>query len=146
MRRLAHGVAAVVLIASIGHGRKVLSLGSGATQAMQKASHQETPKSSGRIHGKKFQVGTASWYGQQYNGKTTASGETFDMYGFTAAHPTLPFGTCVRVTNLQNGRVVIVRINDRGPLPRGRIIDLSYRAASFLNFENKGVQRVRLEF
>ena len=68
------------------------------------------------------------------------------MNAFTAAHPTLPLGTRVRVTNLQNGRVVIVRINDRGPQPRGRIIDLSYRAASFLDFEEKGVQRVRLEF
>jgi rare lipoprotein A len=68
------------------------------------------------------------------------------MYGFTAAHPTLPLGTRVRVTNLQNGRVVIVRINDRGALPRGRIIDLSYRAASFPDFENNGVQRIRLEF
>jgi rare lipoprotein A len=144
--RLLAAVATVVLIVCIGGGDKLLSLGSGTAQTMQRASRRDTPKSSGRIRGKTFQVGTASWYGRPYNGKTTASGEPFDMYGLTAAHPTLPFGTRVRVTNLQNGRVVIVRINDRGPLPRGRIIDISYRAACFLNLENKGVQRVQLEF
>jgi len=145
MRRLTE-LAAILLIVCMGDGQQLLSLGSGATQVKQKASYQEKATSSGRVRGKTFRVGTASWYGKQYNRKTTASGEPFDMNAFTAAHPTLPFGTCVRVINLQNGRVVIVRINDRGPLPRGRIIDLSYRAASFLDFEKKGVQRVRLEF
>jgi rare lipoprotein A len=145
MRR-STGLAAIVLIVCMGDGQKLLSLGPGATQSTQKASYQETTASSGRIRGKTFQVGTASWYGKQYDRKTTASGEPFDMNAFTAAHPTLPLGTRVLVTNLQNGRDVIVRINDRGPLPRGRIIDLSYRAASFLDFDKKGVQRVRLEF
>jgi len=146
MRRLAELAVTVLIVCMGGDGQKLLSLGSGATQDTQKASYQEKATSSGRIRGKTFQVGTASWYGKQYDRKTTASGEPFDMNAFTAAHPTLPLGTWVRVTNLQNGKAVIVRINDRGPLPRGRIIDLSYRAANFLDFEKKGVQRVRIEF
>ena len=91
-------------------------------------------------------MGAASWYGEQYAGRTTASGEPFDMYDFTAAHPTLPFGTYVRVTNLHNRRVVIVGVNDRGPVVNGRIIDISYNAARVLDLENNGVQSVRLDF
>lgn len=92
------------------------------------------------------QVGAASWYGEQDHGKITASGEPFDMYDFTAAHPTLPLGTFVRVTNLNNGRTVMVRVNDRGPFVRGRIIDVSYNAARILDFLKDGVQRVLLDF
>jgi rare lipoprotein A len=90
-------------------------------------------------------VGTASWYGEDFVGKPTASGEPYDMYRLTAAHPTLPLGTLVRVTNLRNRHSVIVRINDRGPVVPGRIIDVSYSAARVLNFELKGIQRVRLD-
>ncbi len=90
-------------------------------------------------------VGRASWYGEPYHGRRTASGQIFDMYAFTAAHPPRPFGTRVRVTNLSNGRSVIVVINDRGPFVRRRIIDLSRRAARQLGFERKGTAPVRVE-
>jgi rare lipoprotein A len=90
-------------------------------------------------------VGTASWYGDYFEGKPTASGEPFNMYDLTAAHPTLPLGTLVRVTNLRNHRAVVVRINDRGPVVPGRIIDVSYSAAKVLKFQSRGIQRVRLD-
>src|SRR6266700_1890304 len=79
-----------------------------------------------------YQVGTASWYGDYFQGRTTASGEPYDMYDLTAAHPSLPLGTRIRVTNLRNGRAVILRVNDRGPVVDGRIIDVSYGAAQIL--------------
>lgn len=78
------------------------------------------------------QTGNASWYGEKYHGHKTFSGEPYDMYAMTAAHPTLPIPTDVRVTNTENGRVVIVRINDRGPFNTDRVIDLSYAAAEQL--------------
>lgn len=90
-------------------------------------------------------VGRASWYGAKFHGKSTASGEPFDMKELTAAHRTLPFGTRVRVTNEANGRSVIVRINDRGPFGGRRIIDLSRRAAEIIGIKAKGVARVLLE-
>ena len=92
-----------------------------------------------------YQVGTASWYGEDFVGKPTASGEPYDMYDLTAAHPTLPLGTLVRVTNLENRRSVVVRINDRGPIVPGRIIDVSYIAAQVLKFRKRGIQQVRLD-
>ncbi|HWR14586.1 MAG TPA: septal ring lytic transglycosylase RlpA family protein [Terriglobales bacterium] len=94
---------------------------------------------------KPFQVGKASWYGKSFHGKTTASGEPYDMFQFTAAHRQLPLGTLVKVTNLQNGRSVVVRVNDRGPVPRSRIIDLSYGAARMLGIPGKGIEPVRLD-
>lgn len=90
-------------------------------------------------------VGLASWYGREFDGRRTASGERFDMNRLTAAHRTLPFNTRVRVTNLENGRSVEVRINDRGPFVEGRIIDLSYRAARKIGMVKPGLARVRLE-
>src|SRR5258706_11829393 len=81
---------------------------------------------------KPYQVGRASWYGKQFHGRTTASGEPYDMFQFTAAHRQLPLGTWVKVTNMHNGRWVMVRVNDRGPVPESRIIDLSYGAAEML--------------
>ena len=90
-------------------------------------------------------VGQASWYGADFQGKLTASGEPFDMTELTAAHPTLPFGTQVRVINPKNGRSVVVRINDRGPYAGQRIIDLSRKAAELLGIKARGVGRVRLE-
>jgi peptidoglycan lytic transglycosylase len=92
-----------------------------------------------------YQVGTASWYGKQFNGKTTASGEPYDMFQFTAAHRQLPLGTLVKVTNLDNGRSVVVRVNDRGPVPRTRIIDLSYGAARMIGLPGHGIEPVSLE-
>lgn len=89
--------------------------------------------------------GQASWYGAQHQGKPTASGERFDQNALTAAHRQLPFGTRVRVTHLSSGRQVIVRINDRGPFSKGRIIDLSRRAAEQLGMLRQGVAPVRIE-
>ena len=89
--------------------------------------------------------GIASWYGGVFNGRLTASGERFDMYAMTACHPTLPFGSVVRVVNLTNKRSVVVRITDRGDLYDGRIIDLSYGAAEKLAMTKSGLASVRLE-
>src|SRR4051812_41761116 len=91
------------------------------------------------------QGGIASYYADAYHGRTTASGETFDMYELTAAHRTLPFGTLVRVTDLDNGRSVTVRINDRGPFIDGRVIDLSLAAAEQLDMVEAGIVPVKLE-
>ena len=90
-------------------------------------------------------VGEGSWYGEKYHGSETASGEPYNMYAYTAAHRTLPFNTMVKVTNLQNNRSVIVRINDRGPFVGGRIIDLSYMAAKELDYLNDGIAELKLE-
>ena len=94
---------------------------------------------------RKFQVGKASWYGRMFQHKTTASGEPYDMHDFTAAHRTLPMGSWVKVTNLKNDRSVMVRINDRGPVMRSRILDLSYGAAMMLGVGNRGIAKVRLD-
>lgn len=91
------------------------------------------------------ETGTASYYGSRHHGKRTASGEPFDQHGLTAAHRSLPFGTRVRVTNLKNERSVVVRINDRGPHTRGRLIDLSKAAAQKLDMVRSGTARVRVQ-
>lgn len=90
-------------------------------------------------------VGTASWYGRQYHGRRTASGQVFDMHGHTAAHPTLPFGTRLLVTNLRNGRGVVLTVNDRGPFAKGRIVDVTHHAAAELDFLRRGTARVRVQ-
>ena len=90
------------------------------------------------------QSGEASWYGPKFHGRRTANGEVFDMYEISAAHRTLPFGTRVRVENLQNGRSLVVRINDRGPFIDGRILDLSYAAAQEIGMVEAGVVPVLL--
>jgi rare lipoprotein A (peptidoglycan hydrolase) len=92
-----------------------------------------------------IQFGIASWYGKTFHGRITTSGEKYDMYKLTAAHRTLPFGTLVRVTNIKNGKTVVVRINDRGPWKPGRVIDLSYAAAQKIEMVNDGVARVRVD-
>ncbi len=89
--------------------------------------------------------GLASWYGKKFQGKKTASGEKFNMRKLTAAHRTLPFGTRVKVTRIENGKSVVVKINDRGPFVEGRIIDLSKAAAKKLDMINTGVARVRIK-
>jgi rare lipoprotein A len=91
-------------------------------------------------------TGIASWYGQDYQGKPTANGEVFDRNAITGAHPTLPMPVNVRVTNLQNGLSIVVRVNDRGPYVNGRIIDLSEHAADLLGFHQQGLARVRVTF
>lgn len=90
------------------------------------------------------ETGSASWYGPNFHGKKTASGDTYNQYEHTAAHKTLPFGTRVKVENLDNNTSTIVVINDRGPFAHGRIIDLSYSAANDLNIVKKGVANVKL--
>ena len=91
------------------------------------------------------QSGIASWYGRKFHGERTSSGELYDMYGMTAAHPTLPIPSYVRVSNQQNGRSVIVRVNDRGPFHAGRVIDLSFAAAFKLGYAISGSTTVQLE-
>ncbi|MGH1471738.1 MAG: septal ring lytic transglycosylase RlpA family protein [Cellvibrionaceae bacterium] len=91
------------------------------------------------------QKGRASWYGTKFHGRKTSNGEVYDMYGMTAAHKTLPIPTFVRVKNLDNGKEVIVRVNDRGPFHGGRIIDLTYAAAKKLGFQSKGTAPVVVE-
>ena len=91
------------------------------------------------------QIGLASWYGKSHQGRKTANGERFDRFEMTAAHRSLPFNTLVRVTALASGREVTVRITDRGPHVRGRIIDLSEQAAGELGIRDGGVARVRIE-
>ncbi len=97
------------------------------------------------LRGETMFYGKASFYGPQFHGKKTASGEVFNMYDLTAAHKTLPFGTRCRVTNLKNGKTVIVRINDRGPFVPGRIMDLSYGAAKALDAVADGIIEVKVE-
>lgn len=92
-----------------------------------------------------LQKGKASYYGTKFDGKTTANGEIFDMNKFTAAHPKLPFNTMVRVTNVQNNKSVVVRINDRGPFSKYRIIDLSKAAAEQIGMIEKGIVTVTIE-
>ncbi|GIW28031.1 MAG: hypothetical protein KatS3mg070_1394 [Meiothermus sp.] len=92
-----------------------------------------------------YQQGLASWYGARFHGRRTANGERFNKHYLTAAHRSLPFNTRVRVTNLKNGKSVVVRINDRGPYIRGRIIDLSFAAAQMLGMHPHGVVMVKLE-
>jgi rare lipoprotein A len=92
-----------------------------------------------------YETGIASWYGQEFQGSTTASGEVYDLNGLNAAHPTLPFGTTVRVTNLKNRKNILLRINDRGPHIGGRLIDVSWAAAKHLGFVHSGLTRVRVE-
>lgn len=92
------------------------------------------------------ETGIASWYGDDFHGKSTANGEAFDMETMTAAHRTLPMPTLVRVTNLENGRSVQLRVNDRGPFKPGRIIDVSSKAADLLGFRNNGIAKVRVQY
>jgi rare lipoprotein A len=89
--------------------------------------------------------GKASYYGEGFHGKKTASGETFNMYALTAAHRSFPFGTICKVTNQSNGKSVVVRINDRGPFVQGRILDLSYKAADVIGGLRQGIMNVRIE-
>ena len=93
----------------------------------------------------KTQIGIASYYGKKFHKKRTANGEIFNMYKVSAAHKSYPLGTKVRVTNLENGKSIKLVINDRGPFVRGRIIDLSYKAARKLDFVNQGTVKVRID-
>lgn len=104
-----------------------------------------TPKAGGAVASGHSESGQASYYGNEFHGRKTANGERFDQGQLTAAHRTLPFGTRVKVTNTQNGKSVIVRVNDRGPFVKGRVIDLSISAFKSLASLNAGVVPVRLQ-
>lgn len=127
------------------------------------AKQEAVPKGGGRYHvgkpytvkGKTYRpkedqnyakVGHASWYGRAFHGRQTANGEIYDMGELTAAHPTLPLPSYVRVTNLSNDRSLVVRVNDRGPFKRGRIIDVSSAAADMLDFKHAGTAKVKVEY
>src|SRR5271170_3310096 len=141
--RIAHGLMIAVLVVGLGaaQGPNNSEASSAPNRAVQ--AKPEIRNQTGK--NPPYQIGTASWYGDYFVGKPTASGEDFDKYDMTAAHPTLPLGSYVRVTNLRNGRAVVVKVNDRGPIVEGRIIDLSFGAAQALQFQKRGLQRVRLD-
>ena len=147
-RVLTQMVAALAVLTTMGaaHGPNTMENRStpNAPAAQVASANPKTPIAK-KPTGKPYEVGPASWYGKLFHGKQTASGEPYNMYEMTAAHPDLPLGTRVKVTNLRTGRFVVVRVNDRGPLVPGRIIDLSYGAAQSLGFTAKGVQQVRLD-
>lgn len=115
------------------------------SKTTKKTKKQSPPKLSSKFRVGQSFVGIASYYADDFHGKQTANGETFDMYGITAAHKTLPFNTVVRVTNLNNEMSVLVRINDRGPFIPGRVLDLSYGAAKKLGMVAAGTGKVRIE-
>jgi rare lipoprotein A len=154
-RRLAEGLAVLLSIATLGAGAASGPSSLEAAKVTQPPvinntagghNHSQSNNPKSKVAPTRgYQVGTASWYGEQFQGKQTASGEPFDMRDFTAAHPSLPLGTFVKVTNLRNGKAVVVRINDRGPVVDDRIIDVSYSAARALGFHERGVQKVRLD-
>jgi rare lipoprotein A len=144
-RRLAEGLVVLLVIASLGAGAASGPSSLEAAKVTSPLANASGRKAHTGPNSKGYQVGTASWYGTEFQGKQTASGEPFDMLDFTAAHPSLPLGTMVKVTNLRNGKQVVVRVNDRGPVVDGRIIDLSYNAARALGFKERGVQKVRLD-
>lgn len=126
------GVAAVTLIFTLG-----ASAASDTSAADAKAkTHTTKPR-------RWFEVGTASWYGRHFQGRKTAMGETYDMNGLTCAHRSLPLGSWIRVTNLRNRKSIFVRVNDRGPVPESRIVDLSYGAARAVGLS--GLGKVKLE-
>lgn len=150
---LAHALVILLSISSLGaESRLNNSESKQATNSVKQkqatrvrpATH--TPATTKRGTGNRaYQIGRASWYGKPFHGRKTASGERYDMFQFTAAHKQLPLGTYVKVTNLTNGRWVVVKVNDRGPVPQSRIIDLSYGAAQILHMRASGIQRVRLD-
>src|SRR6202020_600958 len=127
-RRLAHGLALAFFIASLGaaEGPNI----SEATPAPSSSSQARTEVRKQAGKPKPYQIGTASWYGEDFDGKPTATGAPYDMYDMTAAHLTLPLGSYVRVTTSRNGKAVLVRVKDWGPIVPGRIIDLFYAAAT----------------
>ncbi|MFP5228241.1 MAG: septal ring lytic transglycosylase RlpA family protein [Acidobacteriota bacterium] len=120
-----------------------LLLGVAGAQAASPAEHFN-PKTVVSHH-RWYQLGVASWYGKFFEGRTTASGEPFDPSQLTCAHRTLPLGSVLRVTNLRNHKSVVVTVNDRGPVPEDRVIDLSKAAANALGFTDQGLAPVKVE-
>jgi rare lipoprotein A len=117
-------------------------------EVLKEESKEEKPAPVEKIEKREtrgVQYGTASWYGSDFHGKPTSSGEIYDMYQLTCAHNTLPLGTTVMVTNMENGKSLELKVNDRGPFVKGRIIDLSYAAAKILGMWEKGTAYVKVE-
>ncbi|MDH5557248.1 MAG: septal ring lytic transglycosylase RlpA family protein [Alphaproteobacteria bacterium] len=151
-------LSATLALAACGGGGNPRQAASGAPTGQAKAPPADIPYKLGKpytVAGVRYvprddrsydRTGMASWYGKDFHGKPAATGRPYNMYEMTAAHTTLPTGTQVRVTNLENGRSVIVVIADRGPFSKKRIIDLSYAAANHLGFVNQGTAKVRVTY
>ena len=140
MRKIASLVTSILCIYFIIHcSNSPRYTGNSGSSYKPKKNLKSTPKSNNRFKG------ISSYYGADFHGKLTANGEVYDMYGLTAAHKTLPLNTTVRVTNLANNKSLILRINDRGPYIKGRILDCSYGAAKKLDFLLQGTTKVRIE-
>ncbi len=137
MRRLLLGVSLGLVVACGGQRASQHSSESEAEKQEERTESSRTPRDY-------LDEGLASYYGPGLEGRPTASGEKVDLEALTAAHRTLPFGTCLRVVNMENGRSVQVRVNDRGPFVKGRVIDVSLAAAKRLDMVDKGLARVRL--
>jgi rare lipoprotein A len=131
------GVAIATLLVALGITASASDPAAPAKQPVEKK-----PVQQGKVR-RWFQIGTASWYGRYFQGKQTANGEQYDMNGLTCAHRSLPLGTWLRVTNLKNRKSIFVRVNDRGPVPDDRIVDLSYAAAKAVGIT--GLGKVKLE-
>ena len=132
-RVLTQALAVLILIATL--GAAPVENSSGSNEILRSRAVQK----------QNVVIGKASWYGKYFDGRHCANGEPYDMFRFTAAHRELPLGTLVKVTNLRNGKWVVVKVNDRGPVPRNRIIDLSYGAAEILGMRARGLATVRLD-
>jgi rare lipoprotein A len=130
------GVAAATLILTLGATASATDVSPDAQTKPQATPQTVKPR-------RWYEIGQASWYGLKFQGRKTAAGETYDMNGLTCAHRTLPLGSWIRVTNLKNRKSVFVRVNDRGPVPESRIIDLSYGAAQRVGL--LGIGKVKLE-
>jgi len=134
------GAAIATLLVALGVTASASDAGSPTPAKAPEA--KPTPVQSSKVR-RWFQIGTASWYGRYFQGKQTANGESYDMNALTCAHRSLPLGTWLRVTNLKNRKSIFVRVNDRGPLPEDRIVDLSYGAAKAVGIT--GLGKVKLE-
>lgn len=126
-------------------GFSVASVLAGCGPAVPRFTTRATPSTANPPSTTHQLEGMASYYSDEFNGRRTSSGETYDMHDFTAAHRTLPFNTKIRVLNLENGRSVVVRVNDRGPFKDDRVLDLSLGAAKELGLIENGTARVRIE-
>jgi rare lipoprotein A len=142
-------IAGALLVIMVGvAGAQAVSPGDHLNPAPVTSASVDNPTSGTRAHATRhhwYQFGVASWYGRLFQGKTTASGQPYDENAMTCAHRSLPLGSLLRVTNLRNHRSVVVRVNDRGPVPEDRVIDLSYAAAETLGFSERGLAPVKVE-
>lgn len=148
VQRFAAVLAAVVLFGCSSSPRFAEKEKSSGTEKTNRTTEKTEPEKSVKVSTGKVLLtleGVASYYAMDFHGKLTSNGETFDMNALTAAHRTFPFGTKIRVTNLENNLSVVVRVNDRGPFIEGRMIDLSMAAAKEINLVKTGTARVRLE-